>query len=215
MGSKSDFLEDALLDHWLGSDDYTPPADIFVALFSVAPTDAAGGTEASAGNYARVTVANNLTNWPAAAAGSKSNGTAITFTTPNADLGEIVAFGLFDALAAGNLLAWGWLGSDAGKVFTAATSDTFTAPGHALTDTTKVRIVAIPGATLPTGVSAGVTYFVRDAATDTFKLALTSGGAAIDITASGAGLVATIAPKTISAGDPVSFAIGSLVISED
>lgn len=107
MGSKSDFAENTVLNLFLGAGAYTPPATLYAALFTVSPTDAGGGTEVSGGSYARVAVTNNTTNWPAASGGSKSNGTQITFPTPTANWGTIVAFGLFDAATAGNLLYWG------------------------------------------------------------------------------------------------------------
>ena len=107
MGSKSDYLENKLLDYVFSATAYTPPATLYVALFTVTPTDAGGGTEVSGGSYARVAVTNNATNFPAASAGSKSNGTQITFPTPTANWGTIVAFGVFDAVTAGNLLYWG------------------------------------------------------------------------------------------------------------
>lgn len=40
-------------------------------------------------------------------------------------------------------------------------------------------------ATLPTGLTAGVAYFVVQATADTFKVSLTLGGAEVDITADG------------------------------
>lgn len=106
MAGKSDYLENAILDHVLGADSFSPPANVYVALFTTAPTDAGGGTEVSGGSYARVQVANNLTNWPAAAGGAKSNGTAIEFPTATADWGTIAATGIFDAASGGNLLYW-------------------------------------------------------------------------------------------------------------
>ncbi len=114
-GSKSDYLEAKLLDHVLGATAYSAPATVYVALFTAAPTDAGGGTEVSTGggsSYARVAVTNNTTNWPNASGTSpttKSNGTAITFPTAGADWGTIVAFGVFDASSAGNLLYWATL----------------------------------------------------------------------------------------------------------
>lgn len=105
--SKSDYLENELLDHVLGGGDYPRPATVYVALYTATPNDAGGGTEASGGSYVRVAVTNNATNWPAAANGSKSNGTAITYAAATADWGTVVAFGLFDALSGGNLLYWG------------------------------------------------------------------------------------------------------------
>jgi hypothetical protein len=111
-GSKSDYLENKILDHRYGGPDFARPATVYVALFTAAPSDAGGGTEVSTGawsNYARVAVTNNNVNFPAAAGGSKSNGTAISFgtaTIPGA-APTVVAFGIFDAAAAGNLLDWG------------------------------------------------------------------------------------------------------------
>ena len=60
-----------------------------------------------------------------------------------------------------------------------ASSDTVYAAGHGYSDTQK--IVFFNG-TPPGGLTEGVTYFVRDATADTFKVAATSGGAAIDLT---------------------------------
>jgi len=110
MGSKSDYLERAILDHRYGGVDFTRPATVYVALFTVTPSDAGGGTEVTGGSYARAAVTNNATNFPAASGSSpatKSNGTAISYTTPAGDWGTLVAFGIFDALTNGNLLDWG------------------------------------------------------------------------------------------------------------
>lgn len=93
----------------LGGGDYTRPGTVYVALYTAAPTDAGGGTEATGGSYARVAVTNNATNWPAAAAGAKSNGVAITFPTATADWGTVVAFAILDASSGGNFLFWATL----------------------------------------------------------------------------------------------------------
>ena len=105
-GSFSDYLEDELLDHVLGGADYARPATVYVGLYTAAPTDAGGGTEVAGNNYARVSVTNNATNWPASSGGAKANGTAITFATPSGSWGTVGAMGVFDASSAGNLLAW-------------------------------------------------------------------------------------------------------------
>jgi hypothetical protein len=109
MGSKSDYLENKVLDHVLGGGDYSRPATVYVALFTATPSDSGGGTEVSGGSYARASVTNNATNWPAASDGSKSNGTAIVFPAPTANWGTITSFGIFDAASSGNLLYWGAL----------------------------------------------------------------------------------------------------------
>lgn len=105
-GSFSDFLENKLLDHVFGATVYTAPATLYLALFTVAPTDAGGGTEVTGGSYARKAVTNNVTNFPNAAAGVKTNGVAQAFVTATADWGTVVAVGIFDAVSGGNLIGW-------------------------------------------------------------------------------------------------------------
>lgn len=120
-GSKSDFLENELLDHVLRNSAYTPPATVYVALYTVAPTDAGGGTEVAGNAYARQAAAFNV-----ASGGATANTSDITFpvATPSG-WGTIVAFGLFDALTVGNLLYWGDL--TASKAINAGDQAKFTA----------------------------------------------------------------------------------------
>jgi hypothetical protein len=106
MAGKSDYLENKVLDHILGNTAYSAPATLYIALFTAAPTDAGGGTEASASGYARVAVTNNTTNFPNAVGGTKSNGTAINFAAAGAPWGTVVAVAVFDALTLGNMLFW-------------------------------------------------------------------------------------------------------------
>lgn len=101
-GSATDYLENAVIDHaYTGKTALTKPT-VHVALFTVAPTDSTAGTEVSGGSYARVATAG--ADWNAASGGAASNANAITFPTPTAGWGTIVAIGGFDASSAGNLL---------------------------------------------------------------------------------------------------------------
>lgn len=101
--SKSDYLENKVLDHTTGKTSYTMPA-VYVGLYTAAPTDAGGGTEATGGSYARKSTAG--ADWNAAASGSTSNANTITFVTASGSWGTVTHFGLFDASTAGNLLRW-------------------------------------------------------------------------------------------------------------
>lgn len=100
-GSFSDYLEDKVIDHLLRNQAFTPPATIYVALFTVAPTDAGGGTEVSGGSYARTSFT-----LAASSGGASSNSATITFPTATGSWGTVVAFGVFDASTSGNLLFW-------------------------------------------------------------------------------------------------------------
>lgn len=67
-----------------------------------------------------------------------------------------------------------------------AGTDVCTMVGHGLSDTNTVTLAST--GTLPAGLAADTQYFIRDATADTFKLAATSGGTAIDITDTGTGV---------------------------
>ncbi len=64
-------------------------------------------------------------------------------------------------------------------------NDTITSNSHGFTDTQTVRVEAeLSTDAIPSGLNNSTTYYIRDAAANTFKLAATEGGAAIDIGAS-------------------------------
>lgn len=107
MADKSTYLANAILDWLLGAGTFAPPATVYVGLFTALPSaGGAGGTEVVGGSYARVAVTNSAANFPAAAAGSKANAAAITFPAATALWGDVVGYGLFDALSGGHLLKY-------------------------------------------------------------------------------------------------------------
>ena len=106
----SDYLKNNLLDHFLGDNAYAVPANVEVALFTVAPTDAGGGTEVSTAvwtNYVRLTVANTSDSWNNAEAGEKNNSILFDFGAASiiGTAPTIVAAALYDTY--NNLLFWG------------------------------------------------------------------------------------------------------------
>ena len=208
MGSKSDYLENKILDHVLGQASFTQPTP-YLALYTTAPNDAGGGTEVSGGSYARQAVA---ASFGAASGGSSANTADISFPQATALWGEIEAFGLLDASGAGNLLYWGYLTQTQYEFTAEATNDTFTAPGHALVND---NIVVLEGTNLPAGVSAGTRYYVISASGDNFQLSTSLGGAAINLSSTGSGKIGKLTPKTIEAGDQAIFRTGTITFTED
>lgn len=106
MGSFSNYIENAVLDHVFKTAVYTPPTNIYVGLFTTSPDDAGGGVEVSGGNYSRVVV----NSWSASTTNVDgkaeiSNAVEATFPTANADWGSIAAIGIFDDISGGNLIA--------------------------------------------------------------------------------------------------------------
>jgi hypothetical protein len=101
MSSFSDYLENAVLNHVFRNTTLTSPASVWLALYTVTPTDAGGGTQVSGGGYARQAIT-----FGAPSGGAISNTSAVSFTASGAAYGTVVAVGIFDASTAGNLLAW-------------------------------------------------------------------------------------------------------------
>ena len=98
MAEFTDYTENKILN-LMRSVSWTEFA-AYVALFTVAPSDAGGGTEVSGGAYAR-----QLAGLSAASGtgGTTSNASDITFPTATASWGTVTHVGLRDALTAGNL----------------------------------------------------------------------------------------------------------------
>jgi hypothetical protein len=114
MGSFSNDAENKILDHVVGGSDYARPATLHLALLTTAPTDASTGStivEANYTGYQRKAVTNNSTNFPAASNGLKSNGVEIVFDECTAGSSTVSHFAICDASSAGNVIAWGSLGT--------------------------------------------------------------------------------------------------------
>lgn len=115
MGRLSDSFANQLLDLAFSKATNNFPATLYVGLSSTTPTNTGTNvTEPSSGSYARVSVTNNATNWPAASSRSKSNGTTITFPTATGDWlsgANLTHFVIYDSSTSGNFVAWGELTS--------------------------------------------------------------------------------------------------------
>lgn len=111
MSALSDYLEKKIADHILGGGDFTRPATVYVGLFTTSPTETTSGTEVATGAYARASVTNNATNFPASTDGTKSNGAEIVFPEATASWGLVSGFAVFDAATGGNMLFYGNLGT--------------------------------------------------------------------------------------------------------
>jgi hypothetical protein len=102
----SNYLENALLDHVLGSKSYTKPSSLYVALYTANPTDNDTATEVSGSGYARQKVT-----FGTASNGSISNSADITFPVATGSWGIVSHIGIRDASTGGNLLFSGALSS--------------------------------------------------------------------------------------------------------
>lgn len=99
--AKSDYLEKAVLDHFLGVASTSSPASVYLALYSTNPTDADTGTELTGNGYARQVITFAAA---ASGAGTTSNTNTVTFTASGGNWANATHFGIRDASTLGNLL---------------------------------------------------------------------------------------------------------------
>jgi len=93
-------------------------------------------------------------------------------------------------------------GTKATTTFTAdAGTDFITATAHGLANGDRI-ILSNSGGALPAGLATNTFYYVRDKTDDTFKLAATFGGAAINITDAGTGTHSFLGGMITVAGNP-------------
>ncbi len=114
----TDYLENKLLAHTFSNTAYTSPSTVYVALYTVAPTDSSVGTEVTGGGYVRQSASFTTT------ASATTNASAIEYPTATADYGTVVAVAVLDASSSGNMLAFAAL--DTNK--TISTGDVFRIP---------------------------------------------------------------------------------------
>ena len=154
---------------------------------------ASGANELTGGSYARVAIT-----WGSASSNAISlSGTPYTLNVPAS---TTVAFvGFWTASSGGTFQGMTPLGGATGYGFSApSSSSTLLAPGTAYSANQTVCVFAPAGTTLPTGISAGVVYYVSAPSSDSFKLSATSGGSAISLSADGSGLVQAITTELFS-----------------
>lgn len=164
-----------------------------------------GANEITGGSpaYARKAVSFN-----AASGGSRAQAGSAVFDVPGATTVRYVAF--WDALTGGNFIAYQPLGSATAKEFIVdIASDLIRLPAHGYADTDQVVFI---GDTVPTGLTEGTIYFVRDSTSDNFKVAATSGGTAIDLTsqAGTACQVVKIVAETLGSQGTITLSAATL-----
>lgn len=157
-----------------------------------------GLNEISGGSYAR-----KATGYSASSGGQVDLSAAALFDVP---AGATVAWvGAWGALSAGTFYGYAPNGSTGVAEFVAdVATDVVTSPAHGFSDG---QTIVFYGGTPPGGLTEGTVYYVRDATTDTFKVAATAGGVAINLTSAGSNLcvVSRIVVETFTGAGQVNL----------
>ncbi len=225
MTGFSDYFAQNGLNYVVGKTAMPTLPTVSVALFTAVGTDAGTGfTEVTGGSYARVTTSGST--WNAASGTAPSiitNSGAITFPTATANWGTAIAFGLYDASSAGNLLAWDFIGNFSWLPFESTAVATgngpvFSAKANGYANNDPLVATVEYGGVFPT-LSVGVltaynVFFAANVATDSFTACTTSGPTtAFAASTTGSGNVRKIVQQSIPSGVQASFAASALTIT--
>lgn len=175
-------------------------------------TNAAAG-EATGGSpaYARQAVT-----WGAAASGVKSNTGALTFDVAAGTYGFLTFWNAVSANV-NNYLGYTPINGTVKGFFsvdTTLTNDQLLSVAHGLANDDRLLLHNVFAETLPTGLAEDTVYWVVSSAANTFKLATTQGGAAIDITAvgGGEGYFQKIIPEVFASQGQITVAASALTL---
>jgi len=179
----------------------------YLALFTTVGIDAGTSfVEAAYTGYARVTTVGL---WSAAAGSTpatKTNNATITFATTGSTGLDVIGWGLYDALTAGNLGFWEYLGNYDWKpiTYSATTPSLLTQPAHGYVNTDKLVATSEFGVVGPIAMSGLQT--VANATADTFNLT------GVNSTGTGSLMMRKVVPQGIVAGLSIRFTAGQLII---
>jgi|KBSMisStandDraft_5_1062788.scaffolds.fasta_scaffold177056_2 hypothetical protein len=217
MTGLTDRTAQGLLGHITGKAAIFPMPSSYVALFTAAGNDAGTGfTEVTGGAYARASTTAAAWNAPSGSSPSQiTNAQGITFAISTSDWGSIVAFGLYDAPTAGNLIAWDYFGSFAWlpTQISAASPAVFSASQHGYLAGDSVIFSTEYGGVSPSFSQGNFTGIltVQNPLTDTFSV--NNAGTVVNTSSSGNGMVRKIVRQQIIAGVQPTFPIASLILT--
>jgi hypothetical protein len=174
---------------------------------TAAATEATGGSPA----YARQAVT-----WSAAASGQKTNSGSLTFDVPAGTYGFLTFWNASSGNTGTQYRGYAPInGSTKGfgeVASTDVTNNTVTSSGHGLANADRVILFNVFAESIPTGITEGGVYFVVGVTTDTFQIALTSGGAAVDITAQGEVFFQKVIPEVFASQGQITVAASALTL---
>lgn len=201
----------------------SPLTNIFVALHTADPGEAGDQTtsEAAYTSYARVAVARTAGGWTSST-NSIVNAGAVTFPAATGGSSAITHWSTgFVTSGASKIINVGPSGPiTAFGEFTATTADVITIPNITQTPVSisvddRVSFYPTPAGVLPTGMTEGTVYFVKTVSTNDITIATTSGGATIDLTSVGSGVMYKHTIITVTSGITPQFAAGKISILLD
>jgi hypothetical protein len=151
----------------------------------------------------------------ASAPSTLTNNSAITFPAATASWGTSIAFGLYDASSAGNLLLWDYLGAFSWLPATvsSASPGILTVKAHGYSAADPIIFSTEYGGTAPSFSQSNFTGVLNVVSPATDSFSTTNAATAVNTSSTGSGMVRKIVQQVIPSGVTASFAASTLVAS--
>lgn len=204
----------SIIDHITGGTAYTQPTAKYLALYTAASgNDPSTWTEVTAANgYARVPV---IGEFAAASGGAAASNVANVVGPSTAAWGTCYAAATLSASTGGTVYEYTYLISGTWKNSIGLTTGTFYSPAHGFSNSDYVVFETMQYGALPGGITQGTGYYIISAATDTFQVSATDGGAAVTISSTGQARIAVYNPAVVNAANiNVTVASGAWTIKQ-
>lgn len=173
-------------------------------------------TEATYTDYARQAITFGSAGATSPAGGRQiANSGDIDFPKNTGSNQDMIGYGLYSASTSGTLVDIGLFDTDPPIVGTVdASTDLITAYAHGLVADQRVFLLAAPIGTVPNVFAENTAYYVlaTGLTADKFALSATSGGAAINATASGIAMFCPYKVQSIPTNSVLTISDGQLII---
>ena len=215
MAGFADFTENNIMDGLYRTAAFVKPAQITQALLKTLPTTDAGAGLAKMDYTGAVSDDQGApvdADWKDPSTGQQgevNNLNELTFGQNTGSTQRAIGIAQWTETAETNLLMFAPLADNWRGTTIDLTGDELTAEAHGLSNDDRVFLRDLLGAT---GLLDSVEYHVISAATDTFQVSLTQGGAAVTVTVDGSGQVGDSQAKDVGANDTPKIAIAGLKI---
>lgn len=194
----------------------SPNTNVYVSLHDTWPGEAGSQTtgEVAYTNYARVAVSRSSGGWTVSG-NSVSPASQIVFPSCGASGATANFVGVGRSSSGAGTLDYCFPIGAAPTIVVGLATDTLTSIAHGLAVDDPVVLFPAFANALPTGITEGTVYYVKTAPdADTFTLSATIGGATMNITAAGAGIIQKITPYVITSGVTPTLTTATAVLED-
>lgn len=195
----------------------SPLTSLYISLHTADPGRAGSQTtsEANYTGYARIPLVRTSSGWTVTG-NSVSPVAAINFGACTAGSNAITHWAVGTAASgAGKILYPGSVGGVNLGPFSALANGNITLPGlSGIAVDDRIVFDTVPGAVLPTGLTAGTVYWIKTVSGDVITIATTQGGSTVTFSNAGDGIAAKVIVISVAVGVTPQLTTAAVIVDD-